>query len=351
MVHRPIHTNPLEPMLANILLFATALVSPVTPADDDAVDPVDAILGAFDEYRIVAVGENHGHVELHDLILDLLEHPRAPGLIDDVAVEWGNALYQPVMDRYLNGEDLPWDSVAMAWRNTVVSPNTVWDAPVYERFFREVRRINAALPSGDGYRVLLADPPVEWNDVEELSDLAPYFDRAGSMAEVIRRESLLLGRRALFLAGGLHVHRRPRVRRNRSGIPVGEVTPVAWLELRHPGATYVIQSMARVDELGLDQLRTRAGLLSARHDQGLAALTGNAITTLRDQDGTPSDVYPSLHLGDLVDAVILWGEDERTFVEPSPALYRDEGYWQELNRRSEALGRGPLDPALRNPGA
>lgn len=332
-------------------LFVATFFPLAATVADAPLDPVDAILGAFDDHRIVAVGENHGHVEFHDLVLELLEHAEAPGIIDDIVVEWGNALYQPVMDRYLAGEDLPWDSVAMAWRNTVVSPNTVWDAPVYERFFREVRRINAALPSGGGYRVLLADAPVEWNDVEALSDLAPHFDRAGSMAEVIRRESLLPGRRALFLAGGLHVHRRPRARRNRNGIPVGEITPVAWLELRHPGATYVIQSMARVDELGLDELRRGVGLHRVLDDSRLATLSANAVTTLRDPDGTPSDVYPGLLLGDLVDAVILWGEDERTFVDPSPALYRDEGYWQELNRRSEALGRGPLDPGLRNPGA
>ena len=338
-------------MVPMTLLVATAFLPPPGLTGAEPGGAIDAMLEAFDTYRVVALGENHGHVELHDLILDLLERPEAPGIIDDVVVEWGNALYQPVVDRYLAGDDPPWDSVTMAWRNTVVSPNTVWDAPVYERFFREVRRINADLPAGHGYRVLLADAPVEWTEVEEMADLAPYFDRASSMADVIRRESLLRGRRALFIAGGLHVHKRPRVRANRDGIPVGEVTPVAWLELRNPGATYVIQSLARVDELGLDDLRATSG--PSFHRVGdhpmLAILAANAVTTLRDRDGTRSNVYPDLRLPELVDAVILWEGDQRTFSEPDPAIYQDEAYWRTLSRRSEILGRGPLDPALRGP--
>jgi hypothetical protein len=318
------------------LLFAL-LASP--PADSSAV--VASVVAAFASHRIVAIGENHGHREFHDVILELLEDPRAVEAIDDVAVEWGNALYQDVMDRYVAGEAVPWDSVTMAWRNTIVSPNTVWDAPVYERFFRAVRRINQEFPPEDHYRVLLADAPVDWSSVHRREDLQPYLDRAEHMADVVRRESLLRGRRTLFLAGGLHVSRLPRVRQNGRGIPVAEITPVAWLEFRHPGVTYVIQSMGRARELGLEALRGAGAtpLALRTTDPRVGTVRANRATTLRNRDGSAVDVYGEGTLADIVDEVILWGDTRTTFEEPAASSLTVPWYREELDRRRRILQR------------
>jgi hypothetical protein len=313
-------------------------------------DLTSYVVSQFENHRVVALGENHGHHEFHDALARLLEDPAAQRVVDDVVVEWGNSLYQSVADRYVRGEDVPWDSVTMIWRNTVVSPNTVWDAPMYEAFFRRLRGINATLQPHDRYRVLLADSPVDWADVHTADDLRPFYDRALAMAEVVRQESLLKGRRSLFVAGGLHVSRIPRVRVDRLGIPVGEITPVAWLELRHPGVTHVIQSLARIPDAGR--------LLSATGpDGGPAVLTtadaevgqvpANRLSTLRNADGSRPDVYGAAVLADVVDAVLVWSDAQRNFEEPPSSLYRDDAYWSELNRRSLLLTGRPMDPELR----
>jgi hypothetical protein len=310
---------------------------------------VDAVLAAFEPAWVVALGENHGHLEFHELVIRLLEDPRASEVIDDIAVEWGNALYQDVVDRYVGGGEVPWDSVTMAWRNTVVSPNTVWDAPVYERFFREVRRINESLAPDLRFRVLLSDSPVEWSRVDSLPDLQPFFDRARSMADVVRRESVSRGRRALFIAGGLHVSRKVRVRSNETGVPVGEITPIAWLELYHPGSTYVIQSMGSAERLGLDDLVGDGppSVIRLSPAVGPGAIRANRTTTLRNRDGSTPDVYGAAVLGDLVDAVIVWDIDQLTFPDPSPATYAIDWYWEALNRRSLLLRGQPMDPSRR----
>ncbi len=330
-------------LLPHLLIAATVAV----PGQDGQV--LDVVLEAFETARVVAIGENHGHLELHELILALLGDPRSPEIIDDIAVEWGNALYQPIIDRYIRGDSTPWDSVTMAWRNTIVSPNTVWDAPVYERFFREIRRINESLNEDVRYRVLLADSPVEWSAVDSIADLQPFFDRARSMAEVIRNESLLQGRRSLFLAGGLHVAKRPRARPNRMGVPIGEVTPVAWLELYHPESSFAIQSMGAAVRLRVPSLvgpgAPRIVLLAGAPD--LSRIEANRTTTLRNRDGSRPDVYGKAVLGDIVDAVILWDADRMTFVDPDPATYSVGWYWEELNRRSLMLRGQPMDPSLR----
>lgn len=335
---------------AALLLALSSMLSGAAPPSAAQTAAETSILEAFRTARVVAVGENHGHLEFHDLILRVLETPGAAGTINDIAVEWGNALYQDVVDRYSRGDDVPWDSVTMAWRSTVVSPNTVWDAPVYERFFREVRRINARLAPELQYRILLADSPVNWAQINSAAQLRPYYDRAQSMADVVRRESLLRGRRTLFLAGGLHVSRLPRVRRSRLGVPIGEVTPIAWIELHNPGVTFVIQSMGSAQKLGLtDLVGAGAPRVLRTAQSSLGATLANRNTTLRNNDGTRADVYGTHTLAEVVDAVILWDPADLTFPDADPATYAIEWYWTELNRRSLLLRNQPMDEALRKP--
>lgn len=330
------------------LLFAA--LSQVPSLGETPTGAEATILAAFDSAWVVALGENHGHLEFHDLVLRILDTPGAAEVIDDIAVEWGNALYQDVVDRYARGDEVSWDSVTMAWRNSIVSPNTVWDAPVYERFFREVRRLNADLPPGSKYRILLADSPVDWAQVDSVPQLRPFFDRARSMADVIRRESLLKGRHCLFLAGGLHVARVPRVRRSSLGVPIGEITPVAWLELRNPGATYVIQSMGRAGHLGLDDLvGSGAPQVVKTAGSAIGAIPANSATALRNSDGSRPDVYGTLTLADILDAVLIWDPTELTFPDPDPSVYQVDWYWAELNRRSMMLRNQPMDESLRSP--
>lgn len=327
-----------------------ALVLPAAPLRaQEGARLAGILVEALADHRVVALGENHGHAELHALLLETLRDPTVAAVVDDIAVEFGNALYQDVVDRYVAGEAVPHDSLAMAWRNTIVSPNTVWESPVYPRFFEAVREVNRTLEPGARYRVLLADSDVDWSRVAHRDDLAPFSDRAASMAEVIRRESLLRGRRSLFVAGGLHVSRRSRVRANRDGIPVAELTPVVLLELRHPGVTWVVQSMGRAQELGLRALVGAGGprVVRLRSGETIGDVPANETTTLRNRDGTRPDVYGAARLADLVDAVILWDPASVTLLEPEPSAFADHAWWEELNRRSLLLRGAPMDEGLR----
>jgi len=63
---------------------------------------------------------------------------------DDIVVEFGNAKYQEVIDRFVRGEDVPYDVLRQVWQNTT-QPIHIWDLPVYEEFFRIVRAVNASM--------------------------------------------------------------------------------------------------------------------------------------------------------------------------------------------------------------
>jgi hypothetical protein len=69
---------------------------------------------------------------------------------------------------------------------------------------------------------------------------------------------------------------------------------------------------------------------------------------MRNYDGSPFTLYGDAHFADLVDAIIYWGaDDEFEAREPDPAIYRDEAWWKELNRRSMAVRGKPLPEEMR----
>ena len=153
---------------------------------------------------------------------------------------------------------------------------------------------------------------------------------------------------SLFLAGGLHVSREPRVRTSQAGVPTGEVSPVSLLALRHPGAVHVIQSMGRAAELGLDALvGSGPPVVISTATPGIGEIPANHATTLRNRDGSRAEVYGALSLADVVDAVLIWDPADVEIEEPAASAFQVDWYWAELERRSLLLTGRPMDPSLR----
>jgi hypothetical protein len=51
----------------------------------------DAVVEAFVDHRVVAIGEIHGSRVIHTFFRELLGDPRLIGVLNDVAVEFGSA--------------------------------------------------------------------------------------------------------------------------------------------------------------------------------------------------------------------------------------------------------------------
>jgi hypothetical protein len=114
------------------------------------------------------------------------------------------------MDRFVRGENIPAGVLARAWRDTT-QPTDIWDLPIYEEMVRAVRDTNASLPRERQLRVLLGDPPVEWENVRTLDDLNKWAGQRDShAAEVVRREVIAKKRRALLVYGDEHFAKKSR---------------------------------------------------------------------------------------------------------------------------------------------
>src|ERR1700687_6235945 len=84
-----------------------------------AVEPVEAILDAFRSHALVALGNvEGGNEQSHAFQLRLIRDPRFRATVNDIVVEFGNARYQDVMDRFVRGEEVPDDSLRQVWQNT-----------------------------------------------------------------------------------------------------------------------------------------------------------------------------------------------------------------------------------------
>jgi hypothetical protein len=183
----------------------TTQVTPAVP-----LEPIGAILDAFTTHQVVALGEgNHGNEQGHALRLSLIRDPRFAATVNDIVVEFGSALYQDVMDRFVRGEAVAPAELSQVWRNTT-EPTGVWDAPIYEEFFRAVRAVNASLPADRQIRVLLGDPAIDWSSVKTGEDHFRWIaQREIHPVDLIRREILAKKRRGLLIYGDMHFQRKP----------------------------------------------------------------------------------------------------------------------------------------------
>lgn len=172
------------------------------------LDPVEGILAAFKTHQVVALGEgDHNNEQGHAFRLSLIRDRRFAKVVNDIVVEFGNSRYQDIMDRFVRGEDVPRAQLRQVWQNTTQA-HEVWDVPIYEEFFQEVRKINAKLPKKRKLRVLLGDLPIDWDQIRTREDLLKHKRADAVPAGIIEREVIAKGRRALVIYGSMHYVRR-----------------------------------------------------------------------------------------------------------------------------------------------
>jgi hypothetical protein len=303
----------------------------------------DTVLGAFNRYRLVAIGEVHGLQEHHDSLVRLMTDPRLPEVVDDVVVEFGNAFYQATMDRFTAG--LPVDNVdlRLVWRNLTQSPLSEADAPVYEQFYRTIRAVNWRLPLSKQIRVLLGDPPIDWSKIGP-GDPPPHLaQRNAYAASLVEREVLGKGRRALICYGLGHVFHGT----------TKEISPVSTLVARIEQQTaervYGISTLVPLSGdpggLGKGLARYPRGTVIPTAGTWLGAFDAGLIFPVVSPGATgqPVNAMCGIPLKSVIDAGLYLGQpDDLTMSRENPAIYLDPAYWAELQRRN-ALQGGVVD--------
>ena len=314
---------------------------PVSDTQDAIPEPaIPAILKAFETFDVVGMPAAHGQKDIDDFILSLIRDPRFPTAVNDIVVECGNVRYQPILDRYIAGENVPFTEVQHVWRDTTVQ-QMCGASGFYEQLYPLVRSLNQRLPATSHLRIVAADPPIDWSKIHTYEDLTPFFDRDGSIASVMEREVLSKHRKALMLFGVFHLLH--------GGGP-GQGDAVTRYERHYPGRTFVISEFFNygTGDEPLGDVNAPGGvwpsLLRAKNSRlgslGLDSFISSPITT--DQDCNVIDAFAgssSRTVADQIDAFIYLGPQKSQLAEPLPAdIALDRVYRSEWLRRMKLVG-------------
>ena len=301
--------------------------------------------------RLIAFGETHQHKSLHDLIENVLGSKQIQNDIDIIIVEFGNSFYQKILDQYISGEDISIDDIKVVWRNTLISPNTIWDSPVYERFFKTIREINKSLKSTKKYRVIAAGKSTDWSKINTKEEMIFYkkTNRTEHMFNVVGNEVFIKNKTAILIAGGWHTTQLNLELKKKASYFFNDYSTKKPQDLYYPTAGFFISSYSKINTLGIKEIdQMKEGSIILTNSKSLADITGKQLVFMKGRRGRPDyNPYPNNHLKDMADALILWGPKENWVYErPLKETYNESVYWKELNRRSQLKWNRAMDKSL-----
>lgn len=321
------HRSPVSVLWS--LVFCAA--APVTQAGTAIAE----LAKQFDRHPLIFIGEWHRNAQQHVFLRELIRDPVFICRADDIVIEFGNARLQDVADTYASGGSVTEAQLQSMYRETEV-PFT-WNSPVYRQFYETVREVNEKHLCAHPVRLLLGDPPIDWSRVKTPEDFKPFEDRDGFFASVVEREVLARKHRALLIAGIPHALKK-MPKDEQDGLPEPSVAQL--IERKHPGEVFsvaLVTTPAAAKAMKMDpppSFRVVRGTELEHADFGMIAPAWTVAPAIvngkHDWKLGPAKSWP--RMGAVVDGVLYLGGDE-TRVFPSPAIYLEPVYQQQLRQR------------------
>ena len=126
---------------------------------------MDGIFEAFKTLPLVGISGAHRYAQAEAFYAAIIRDTRFARDVGNVVVEFGASGRQDVIDRFVAGEDVPYQEFRTVWTDTVGwVPNAGFLG--YVQFFAQVRETNKTLPPDERIRVWLDRPPLDWSKVE-----------------------------------------------------------------------------------------------------------------------------------------------------------------------------------------
>ena len=311
------------------------------------LESVVAIVDAFRTHSVVAVTAGHGEARGYAFAQLLIHNPRFIVAIDDIVIEEGNSRYQDVADRFVRGESVPMESLRHVWRDTT-QPGLGYDRQ-WEAFFTAVRGVNASLPTARKIRVLLGDPPIEWETVKTQEEHRRWIEMRDTFpADLIQREVIAKGRRALLTYGSMHFQRKNIVANYEFEGPAETI--VSRLENKWGAKVFTIFT-ADVAPLQPDAASWPVSSIAIVRGTVLGAADftkfypSEAMGRFAIKDGKPDfsaqiprDQWRTLRAEDQFDAVLYMGKGPSPRVDLDPARCAETAEFQEHLRRMAVSG-------------
>jgi hypothetical protein len=319
------------------LAIASAQTQPPVP-----VDAITAIVAAFQTHSIVTIADDHGDQQVLAFTLSLIRDPRFAASVDDLVVETGNSRYQDLMDRYVRGEDVPFQALKQVWENHTV-PGALSPSRTVPEIYQAVRAINSTLPRERRLRVLLGDPPIDWDTVRTPADHRRWLElRDSHPAALIQLQVLAKQRRALVTYGQGHLQRR-QMASNYDMDSWQAQTIVSILERTTPTSVFTVWRASNLPSLLPDVASWKTPSIAAVRGTVLGAIDFAKYWDLpmpraSINDGRivplPKEQWRVLPMEEQFDAVLYLGRSTSTAAASySPDMCVDRAYLDERLRR------------------
>ena len=247
-------------------------------------------------------------------------------------MEFASSRYQDLMDRYVRGEDVSEAALRVAWLNAVQG-GTALDNANTAAFFRNVREVNAGLPPERKLRVLLGDPPMDWDNIRNKADFRKWvIQRDSYPADLVRREVLAHNRRALIVWANGHLMRQ-EIRTNYDMSSWQAQTIVSLLEA---GGTpvFTVRAAGDLTRWQADTASWKARSLTIVRGTTIGAVDFSEFETVDDRYRVrgeedfvplPREQWVSRRVEDIIDAILYVGRS-RTSAPIAPDLCADPVY-------------------------
>jgi len=344
-----------------LLTVAASSVGGQTSPAPTVQPAIDAILKAFQTHPLVGMhnnegADNHDLAQQQDFYAALVRDPRFAREVGNVVVEFGAASAQKTMDRYLNGEDVPYTELRKVWTDTLG-----WSPPPvnlgYVNLFAQIRATNLSLPPAKRIHVWLGEPPVDWDKFKKAADIAPpgigmLQIRDTHVADLIERQILSHGRKALVIYGGFHFVTDPIV------LPPGYSSLAVLVGRRHPNAIFNVETYTGVGKRACTA-EFEKSMKGVAAPAMLAPVRGTTLDELSfskrcfaGQFRFPPDM-PEAKKTEMIEHAKHWNADAMLYLGPVssltgspflPDIYMDGAYLKEIMRRQQ-LGQKNLTPS------
>ena len=323
----------------------------VAPAVPSVTSAVDGIMAAFETHPLVGIGDWHGMAQEEDFYVELIKDPRFAKEVGNVVVEFGGAAQQESIDRYVRGEEIPYEQLRKVWTELIGFVPTVTGLG-YLNFFAQVRSVNAALPPAQQIHVWLGDPPMDWSKIKTREEaIQVLHERERYPAGLIKAEILEKQRKALVIYGTLHFYDENALK--------------SLVDMAYPNAFFIVTPY-----IGFQEESCSAAFERATHgwpSHALATVSGNtALRNALRASGCRFINESDYHFAPEVteaerakalakwedetsgvagDAILYLGEAHSLTISPmTPDLYLDLAFRKEIDRRRIIMSGHPLAP-------
>jgi hypothetical protein len=280
---------------------------------------VEGVLNAFQSFPLVGIGDWHGLAQEEDFYVQLIKSPRFPKAVGNVVVEFGGAAQQATIDRYVAGEDIPYEKLRAVWTDTVGWLPTVTSVG-YLNVFAQIREVNKRLPTSEQIHVWLGEPPIDWLKIRTRQDLTQIAQRDRYPADLIKSQILAKYKKALVIYGALHFTALDSMR--------------ALVEQSYPHSFFVVMPYPGYEQK-IPAASLEQSIQSWREGNGSREATTDPVLLVQQTSGNEANAL--LYLGPATSL---------TQSPQTPDLYLDQNFRREINRRSMILTGFPLPAGI-----